>query len=375
MSSIRVFKDRGTWRARITFDTDAFTGERARRQRSFPEAHSEREARELAESWAAEVGGDTVGSMLMEYAEHVALTGTGKGHGARANTAHAYATRARRLAKVLPPRPANEINELDVMQAERRLLADGLSPSSVNACHQFMSSAFSWARKVKIVDHNPVAGIDHPKEPRSRAEDKVYSAGEGARIAAWCRARLADPEVKGDGREAALAILVMLGTGMRIGEALALRVQDFRPEVPDLLVCATVTDRGGLRRQPAPKQGDHRTVAIAPPLAALIEAHAEGKDPREPICGRRKLLSTATVRRALRACCAELGIAYRPPHALRHTHATILLAQGASVGAVQRRLGHARAATTLDIYAHAVPAEDAALARGMEDALARARRP
>ena len=46
------------------------------------------------------------------------------------------------------------------------------------------------------------------------------------------------------------------------------------------------------------------------------------------------------------------------PHSLRHTHATILIAEGASIPAVSRRLGHSSVATTSRIYVHAIQAAD-----------------
>lgn len=47
----------------------------------------------------------------------------------------------------------------------------------------------------------------------------------------------------------------------------------------------------------------------------------------------------------------ELGIVFNF-HSLRHTHATILIENGANVKDVQARLGHSRIATTLDTYTH-----------------------
>ncbi|WP_255609398.1 tyrosine-type recombinase/integrase [Micromonospora sp. PLK6-60] len=49
---------------------------------------------------------------------------------------------------------------------------------------------------------------------------------------------------------------------------------------------------------------------------------------------------------------AELiGLAGLTPHELRHTAASLAVAEGANVKAVQRMLGHASAAMTLDVYA------------------------
>jgi integrase len=43
------------------------------------------------------------------------------------------------------------------------------------------------------------------------------------------------------------------------------------------------------------------------------------------------------------------------PYSLRHTHASLLLADGASIKDVSERLGHADASVTLRVYAHTLP--------------------
>jgi len=45
-------------------------------------------------------------------------------------------------------------------------------------------------------------------------------------------------------------------------------------------------------------------------------------------------------------------------HELRHTHATLLIANGVDIKTVQNRLGHSKAAMTLDFYAHAQEEQD-----------------
>lgn len=64
------------------------------------------------------------------------------------------------------------------------------------------------------------------------------------------------------------------------------------------------------------------------------------------------------VARYLRKNCARILKANNLPldlnvHSLRHTNASLLIAQGVDVRTVASLLGHAQASTTLDIYAHA----------------------
>lgn len=54
----------------------------------------------------------------------------------------------------------------------------------------------------------------------------------------------------------------------------------------------------------------------------------------------------------------EIGFPDLCMHELRHTQATQLLGQHVDLKTVQARLGHAKASYTLDLYAHAIPAND-----------------
>lgn len=57
-------------------------------------------------------------------------------------------------------------------------------------------------------------------------------------------------------------------------------------------------------------------------------------------------------------------------HDLRHTNATLLLGNGADIETVANRLGHEKASVTLDIYGHAIEANDEAAAATLEKLLA-----
>ena len=65
------------------------------------------------------------------------------------------------------------------------------------------------------------------------------------------------------------------------------------------------------------------------------------------------------------------GIAHFRLHDLRHFMATQMLAHGIAVPTVSARLGHARASTTLNVYAHSVPGADRAAADFIGGLLAR----
>ena len=68
-----------------------------------------------------------------------------------------------------------------------------------------------------------------------------------------------------------------------------------------------------------------------------------------------------------------IGVPDLTPHDLRHTAASLAVQAGANVKAVQRMLGHASAAMTLDVYAGLFGDDLDALADRLDEAAARAR--
>ena len=68
---------------------------------------------------------------------------------------------------------------------------------------------------------------------------------------------------------------------------------------------------------------------------------------------------------------ARAGLAGLTPHELRHTAASLAMAVGANVKAVQRMLGHAPAAMTLDVYAGLFADDIDAVAERLDEAMIR----
>jgi integrase len=64
------------------------------------------------------------------------------------------------------------------------------------------------------------------------------------------------------------------------------------------------------------------------------------------------LLPIEDYRRAFDRACKQVGIEGLVPRGLRHTTTSLAISAGANVKVVQRMLGHATAAMTLDLYGH-----------------------
>jgi integrase/recombinase XerD len=150
----------------------------------------------------------------------------------------------------------------------------------------------------------------------------------------------------------AAAILVLICSGVRVGELVALQSDDFH------------SDNGALRVH-GKGQRERCVFLVDKELQAII-ARIAARRPGLTLFGHAEApWSTDWVRRALRKFASDAGIVQRvTPHMLRHTCATLLLEDGVDLRFLQRLLGHESISTTA-IYAHV---GDAGLQRALEGA-------
>ncbi|OAH31753.1 hypothetical protein AYJ05_12620 [Corynebacterium stationis] len=124
-----------------------------------------------------------------------------------------------------------------------------------------------------------------------------------------------------------------------------------------------------------PKTGERRTVAITSWLVKLLEKRTRGKSQDELLwtAGNgdplRPLGHTSFFAHAVKRCRERDELFPRlTPHGLRHVAAGLMVSTGANVKVVQRQLGHASAAMTLDTYADLFDADLDSAASKMDEA-------
>lgn len=67
------------------------------------------------------------------------------------------------------------------------------------------------------------------------------------------------------------------------------------------------------------------------------------------------IISRQCVSQSFKRMCNAANVKYRSFHSLRHTHASVLLANNIHPKIVQERLGHSKISTTMDTYSHLIP--------------------
>lgn len=165
-------------------------------------------------------------------------------------------------------------------------------------------------------------------------------------------------------------------TGLRLGELLALTWQDIDLEGGFISVTKALTKRSGVLEIREPKTDySRRRVDMSASLVRALQEHRRGEQGRGQMLGRpleetdlafchpvNKPLDGTTVTRNFTRVIKQAGLPYLNFHGLRHTHASVLIANGVDIKTVSARLGHASASFTLDIYGHVLPGNQAAAA-------------
>lgn len=163
--------------------------------------------------------------------------------------------------------------------------------------------------------------------------------------------------------------LTMARTGLRPGEALALRVDDLDLIRGSLRIDEQWTE-GHLR--PGTKGGEIRFVRMSAQLRGVLERWVRGLGPRDWLFpGKRpdRPLSRARVSVVMKQVLQAAGLPrHLSPHAFRHGWATTVLEDRiADLFYVQRALGHRRIQTTIDCYARFADPQDPAVSDRLDD--------
>jgi integrase len=234
----------------------------------------------------------------------------------------------------------------------------GLGPSQARHAYRVLSMVLEWCVPARL-GRNPARGVKLPVRPEA---EHVYLTYAQVEVLATASATL---RTKYDVATACARInrpliLLLAYTGLRWGEAAALRVGRVDLDKRRIRVASTLTEVKGVQQEGLPKNGKRRTVPIPASLVAELRPLVDQR-------GDSEWLFTTARNMPLRANnwrvrefnaavkAAKLNTLGLTPHKLRHTAASLAIAAGADVKVLQLMLGHADAAMTLNIYGHLFP--------------------
>lgn len=217
-----------------------------------------------------------------------------------------------------------------------------MSATTVIRAYGILAAVLDIAVRDRRIGENPVRGI---KLPRKQPKRRVYLTHRQVDL-------LADRSQVPD------LVLFLAYTGLRWGEATGLRVRDVDPLRRRVHVQENAVMVNGTIHTGTPKTHASRSVPYPDFLDLFIRADMRGKSLEQLLFGagdeHLRLPNSqdgwfaSAVRRAQKI---DPDFPRISPHDLRHTAASLAISAGANVKAVQRMLGHASAAMTLDTYA------------------------
>lgn len=250
-------------------------------------------------------------------------------------------------------KPMKQVRRSDVETWIKQMNAAGLAPGTIKTRYVNVRSVFRAAVKDRVIGSDPTDGVRLPRGRRAEVAMSIPTPEQVGQLMAVADERFQP------------FIALCAFAGLRLGEAAGVQLGDVDFLRRSLKVSRQVQRvNGGAIDVRAPKYGSERVVYLADSLINVLAEHVtahgttgkdrwlfagEGDDPPHQ----------NTVGYWWRRTLRDAGLTGIKLHDLRHFYASGLIAAGCDVVTVQRSLGHAKATTTLNTYAHLWPtAED-----------------
>ncbi|MDX5461240.1 tyrosine-type recombinase/integrase [Micromonospora chalcea] len=279
-------------------------------------------------------------------------------------TIHRYATSVR--TSILPALGNLRIREASVGRLDRFLRDIAKDrPSAAKGVKVVLSQMFALAVRHGAIPTNPVRDTGRLRKPRRTVVVLSAEQLQAVRTAIreWQRPIPGKPGPRHSG-DLADVVDLMLATGARIGEILALRWEDLdlAAERPTLTICGTLVfiKSQGFFRQPWTKSdAGYRRVVLPRFAVGMLMARklTAADNPHDAIFASRRgtWLSPNNVRRQWRQARAEADLDWVTPHTFRKTVAT-LIKEEIDTKSAAAQLGHSSEEVT-DTYYIAKPVQ------------------
>ncbi len=225
----------------------------------------------------------------------------------------------------------------------QKISRDGLSAKSVVNIIVVLKEMLKHAQIWGYLSHSPATHAQRPRVEEKEMEfltpDEIRLFLQNVSPCCYC------------------LFLTAVLTGMRRGELLGLKWSDIDWQRSEIVVRRSLYKNGFVTTK---SKRSNRRIQMSPVLADALKRHrafALQSEQELVFCNRdgQPLDPDNMVKREFHPALDRAGLRRIRFHDLRHTHASLLIAQGENVKFVQQQLGHASAKTTLDRYGHLMP--------------------
>ncbi|MCZ3760440.1 site-specific integrase [Lactobacillus gasseri] len=234
-------------------------------------------------------------------------------------------------------------------------------PKTYKVYTNLASNIFKFAVNNDLIVKNPMKSVIKPKlQVEKKPFTNFYSKNElniFLKEAKECK-----------GLKVYMLFRLLAYTGMRRGEALALKWSDIDLSNQTIKINKTVTtaEHAALIIGTPKTKASYRTIAIDKQTIKCLSDWR--KEQRKELFqlgfnalsdnqlifsnGNNELIRQATVRKWDQSISKHAGLKYITVHGFRHTHASLLFEAGTPMQDVKERLGHSSITTTMNIYTH-----------------------
>jgi integrase len=266
--------------------------------------------------------------------------------------------------------PLQKLARLDVEGWHTTLRKGGLAPRTIGHAHRVLSKALRDAERDGLVLRN-VCKLQNA--PRIADTEMAIVRDLPGFIDKLRGARLYVPA------------LVALFAGLRLGEILALRWNRIDLDGKTIAVREALewTKAHGIRPKAPKSRAGRRDITLPDILVDALREHRKAALELRMQLGLGRLpddallfanlagepLQPSNVSSEWGEIASRIGMPEITFHALRHTHASQLIAAGVDIATISKRLGHARPSVTLAIYAHMFTSDDGKAAAAINAAM------
>jgi integrase len=271
---------------------------------------------------------------------------------------------------ILPALGQKKLSDINVTDVDRLLslkIDSGLSMSTVRRIRAVLAQCLDQGIRWGIVPRNVASLARSPRE--ARREGRTLSPAQAKHLMRC---------LKGHRNEAMYAL--MLSTGLRRGEALGLMWQDFDRDTGILRIRRQLKREGGhLVTSDTKTNKSRRAINLPASMKSALLDHRQRQESERLRMGKlwtesgfifTSSLGTPidprNLYREFQGICRDAGLGDWHPHELRHSAASLMLAEGVKLQVVSQVLGHASIRMTADVYGHILDPDRTEAANAMD---------
>ena len=248
-----------------------------------------------------------------------------------------------------------DLTTADIQDYLNRILHDGYAYTTIrkqfNLISAFVKFLLGEGVPIRPVHLNVTLPIAE-KVKKPKKEIVAYSKIEQAKLLKVLNASSED---------SAYAVLLMLETGMRVGEVLALSWEDIIWDRRAVRIHSTLVNpasrQKGFVQEGAKSVASNRTIPLSTKAMKALEELLETVDHPAGLIFRSikypdQSLGYNALRKQIQRFCKEAQVEYHGMHVFRHTFATNCYYKGCEIKKLSKLLGHASVTITYNTYIH-----------------------